>query len=238
VSAHIEDYPNGEIVTIKNLLQHTSGIPNYTNLPDFDSIATEYYSPERLVAIFKDLPLEFPPGSRFSYSNSGYALLGLIIETASGTSYQNFLSSEIFTPLQMTRSGYGENTFGTNNIAHGYTPSGDASTTIDMSVPYAAGALTSTIYDLYLWDQSFYSDTLLSEDTEALLYTPGLENYAFGWVVGATERGTMYSHGGAINGFSTFIARIPEEQGLIVVLSNVEGYDLFPIAQYLFDFPN
>jgi len=221
VSAHLADYPNGETITIKNLLQHTSGIPNYTDLPDFDSIVTETYSPEQLIAVFKDLPLEFSPGSRFSYSNSGYALLGLIIEAVSGSSYRDFISLEIFAPLQMTRSGYGENTFSTDNIAHGYTPSGAASTEIDMSIPYSAGALTSTLNDLYLWDQSFYGDTLLSEESEALMYTPGLENYAFGWVIDSSERGVVYAHGGSINGFSTLIARLPGEQGLIVVLSNV-----------------
>jgi len=238
VNMHIADYPNGEIITIKHLLQHTSGIPNYTSLPGFGSLTTEFTSPEQLVAFFKDLPLEFIPGSRFSYSNSGYALLGLIIETVSGSSYDDFIASEIFSPLQMTRSGYGENTFGANNVAHGYTRTGVEAAVIDMSVPYAAGALTSTLNDLYLWDQSFYSDTLLSEDTETLMYTPGLEDYALGWVVGSTDRGTVYSHGGAINGFTTFIARIPEEQALIVVLSNVENYDVISIADYLLNLPN
>jgi len=238
VSTHIADYPNGDRITISNLLQHTSGIPNYTNLPEFGTLINENLSPEQLVATFKNLPLEFTPGSQFRYSNSGYALLGFIIETASGTSYQDFVSAEIFAPLQMTRSGYGENTFGADNIAHGYTLSGAESDAIDMSIPYAAGALTSTLNDLYLWDQSFYSDTLLSEETEALMFTPGLENYAFGWVVDSTDRGIMYSHGGSINGFSTLIARFPEEQGLIVVLSNVDNYNVVRIAEYLFDLPD
>lgn len=233
IATHLADFPNGEIITIKHLLQHTSGIPNYTAIANIGSIITEYHSPEQLIALFKDLPLEFTPGSRFKYSNSGYTLLGYLIEAVSGLSYQEFITTKIFTPLLMTRSGYGTSTFGSDNIAYGYRPSGNDALTIDMSVPYAAGALTSTLNDLSLWDQSFYKNTLLSEGSKTVLYTPGLNNYALGWVVNSGVHGLVYSHGGAISGFSSFIARYPEQQKLIVVLANVQGYDVRGLAHQL-----
>jgi CubicO group peptidase (beta-lactamase class C family) len=99
VATHLAGFPNGDTITIKHLLQHTSGIPNYTALENFGSITTQYHTPEQLIAIFKNLPLEFSPGSRFNYSNSGYALLGYLIEAVSGLSYQEFITTEIFTPL-------------------------------------------------------------------------------------------------------------------------------------------
>jgi CubicO group peptidase (beta-lactamase class C family) len=233
VATHLAGFPNGDTITIKHLLQHTSGIPNYTALENFGSITTQYHTPEQLIAIFKNLPLEFSPGSRFNYSNSGYALLGYLIEAVSGLSYQEFITTEIFTPLNMTRSGYGESTFGSDNIAYGYMPSGNDAVTIDMSVPYAAGALTSTLNDLSLWDQSFYTNTLLSEGSKTLIYTPGLNNYALGWVVNSGDNGLVYSHVGIISGFSSFIARYPEQQKLIVVLANVQGYDVVTLEQQL-----
>ncbi len=233
VSSYLADFPNGDIITIKNLLQHTSGIPNYTALSNIRSIQTQYHSPQQLLAIFKDLPLEFTPGSNFNYSNSGYVLLGYLIEVISGLSYEEFITNEIFAPLKMTRSGYGENTFGISNTARGYTLSGDDAVTIDMSVPYAAGALTSTLNDLFLWDQSFYNNTLLNESNKALLYTPGLNNYALGWWINFGNHGPAYSHGGAIIGFRSYIARYPEQQKLIVVLANVAGYDTAGLAQQL-----
>lgn len=229
VSTFLADFPNGDAITIKHLLQHTSGIPNYTTLKKFGSITTHYHSPEQVIALFKDLPLEFTPGSRYKYSNSGYSLLGYLIEVISDLSYQEFITKEIFTPLLMTRSGYGENTFEGDNIAHGYTWSGRDVLKIDMSVPYSAGALTSTLNDLLLWDRSFYENTLLSEDSKALVFTPGLKNYALGWIV----NGKVYSHGGRISGFSTFIARLPDENKLIVVLANVQGYDARGLALQL-----
>ncbi|MCE7534516.1 serine hydrolase domain-containing protein [Aliivibrio fischeri] len=233
VATYLPDFPHGDIISIKNLLQHTSGIPNYTEFKNFGVIATQYHSPAQLVAMFKDLPLEFTPGTRFNYSNSGYVLLGYLIEVVSGISYEEFITTEIFSPLLMTRSGYGENTFGNDNIAHGYTSFGAAASPIDMSVPYAAGALSSTLNDLFRWDHSFYENALLTKASKALLYRPGLNNYAMGWTVSTGDNGRVYHHGGLIHGFSSFIARYPEEQRLIVVLANEEGYDVAGLADQL-----
>lgn len=233
IGTYLEDYPNGERITIKHLLQHTSGIPNYTAVSNFGSITTQYHSPEQVIALFKDLPLEFSPGSRYQYSNSGYSLLGYLIEVVSAKSYQEFINDEIFTPLQMTRSGYGENNFDGDNIAHGYSWSDAEILAIDMSVPYSAGALTSTLNDLLLWDRSLYENILLTEQSKTLMFTPGLNNYALGWRVASDEHGRIYGHGGSISGFKTYIARHPDENKLIVVLSNNQDYDVVGLAREL-----
>jgi CubicO group peptidase (beta-lactamase class C family) len=234
VSIHLSDYPNGDNITIKNLLTHTAGIPNYTSLANFSELQLIHHTPEQLVAIFKDLPLEFTPSSQYSYSNSGYALLGLIIERASGISYADYVRQEIFEPLDMQQSGYGESSTG-NNIAIGYSSSGNEAETLDMSVPYAAGALVSTVNDLYKWDQSFYQNSLVNEESKETIFTAFFNGYGLGWSIGNLI-GTgeyNYSHTGGINGFSTIILRFPDTRKLIVILSNVEGFPTDQIAIHL-----
>jgi CubicO group peptidase (beta-lactamase class C family) len=240
ISNYIPDYPEstGKKITIKHLLRHTSGIPNYTLLPTFVDFTTQYHTPEELVSFFKDLPLDFPPGTKFNYSNSGYAVLGHLIEVISGSTYQTFIDNEIFIPLQMTRSGYGENDFNAENTAHGYTASGQKALAIDMSVPYSAGALTSTANDLFLWDQSFYNNSLLTEENTRILYTPGVNNYAMGWNITKAGDSEIYSHAGLINGFSSYIIREPSKQRLIVILSNREGYNTGWVADKLHEMLN
>lgn len=227
---YLPDYPGGEDISVRNLLQHTSGIPNYTNLPEINSLLHIHHDPDQLVELFKDLPLEFAPGSEYKYSNSNYVLLGYLIETMSGQRYEEFISDNIFVPLNMSRSGYGENTHGPDNIAFGYLASGETAPTISMSIPYAAGALVSSLNDLYLWDQSFYDNALLQEETKVITYTPGLNDYALGWNIGRINNNVVYAHGGGIFGFSSFILRVPGERRLIVVLSNVGRFSARALA--------
>ena len=229
VSTHIVDYPNGEQITLKHLLTHTSGTPNFTALPEYNAARFQYHTPTELVAIFKDLPLDFTPGSRYSYSNSGYILLGLIIEQVSGQFYADFIKQEIFAVLGMDNSEYGSNNLGINNTAKGYKQDGRESDAIDMSVPYSAGALSSTLNDLYKWDQSFYQDALVSAATKAMIYTSSLNNYGLGWVINTNN----YYHNGGIDGFSTYIGRDPSQNRLIVVLSNVERFPSTDLANHL-----
>lgn len=236
VQHYIKDFPNGDIITVHHLLTHTSGLPNYTALPNIGDIVMVPHTPEQLLATFVDLSLEFSPGSEFNYSNSGYAVLGVIIENVSGMSYENFINRRIFEPLAMSDSGYGHNEPQNNNQAQGYQVDGDHATNIDMSVPYAAGALISNTHDLAKWHEALSENTLLNEASNTLMYTPYLNHYALGWQVTTIRNGEqLYSHTGAISGFSSLIMRFPESGRLIVILANVESY---PVENFALELAN
>jgi CubicO group peptidase (beta-lactamase class C family) len=239
ITAYLSDYPkeNGDKITIHNLLTHTSGIPNYTSLPNFGKdYSRNSYTPEEFVKIFSSLPLDFAPGAKFSYSNSGYFLLGYIIEKISGKSYEQFLQEIIFTPLKMVNTGYDHTDVVIKNRAAGYEKRGEKitnATYIDMSIPYAAGSLYSTVDDLYLWDQALYTNKLLSTQSMDLLFKPhintgGTDFYGYGWSIEEATNGDkpklkVIQHGGGIPGFNTIISRIPVDKNLVVLLNNTGG---------------
>src|SRR5579864_334200 len=160
VKKYMPDAPAAwDKVTIYHLLTHTSGIPSFTGFPDYastDAIAT---TPEKLVARFRDKPLEFQPGEKWNYSNSGYVLLGYLLEKISGQAYADFVAENIFKPLGMKDSGYDSNSAIISHRATGYSPgpNGPANSGyIDMTIPFSAGALYSTTHDLLLWEQALY----------------------------------------------------------------------------------
>jgi CubicO group peptidase (beta-lactamase class C family) len=163
ITGYLTDYPKatGDKITINHLLTHTSGIPNYTGLPAFqETLSRNPYKPTDFIKQFSDLLLEFEPGSRFAYSNSGYFLLGVLIEKVTGKTYENVLQESIFKPLQMNNTGYDVFTTILPKRAMGYEKRGlnyVNAPYLDMSIPYAAGSLYSTVEDLALWDQALYS---------------------------------------------------------------------------------
>ena len=224
---YITDCPAAwQAITIHHLLTHTSGIPNVTEFDDFQARKATPSPTQQTVAWFKDSPLEFSPGEKWRYSNSGYILLGYIIEQVSGQSYEMFLQQTIFGPLQMTHSGYDHND---DSLATGYTgiySRWEKPDHIDMSLPHAAGALYSTVEDLYLWDQALDTETLVSQELLDLMFTPHAKvtgtdlSYAYGWLVGEMMGRPAASHTGGIEGFSTEIRRYPDEKVTIIVLSN------------------
>jgi CubicO group peptidase (beta-lactamase class C family) len=242
ISAYIPDYPKekGEKITIHYLLTHTSGIPNYTDLPSFGKIMRDPLKPIDLIKTFWDLPLDFEPGARFNYSNSGYIVLGYIIEEVSGKTYEDELKEKIFEPLNMKNSGYDHAADIITNRASGYNKSGTNyynAAYIDMSIPYAAGSIYSTVEDLYLWDQALYANKILSEKYMEEIFTPYskppfADGYGYGWGLSKmhldnTEDSlTIISHGGAINGFNSIIVRIKNNKDLIVLLNNTGGTNL------------
>ncbi|WP_431243179.1 serine hydrolase [Flavobacterium sp. P21] len=237
ITTYLPDYPkeNGNKITIHHLLTHTSGIPNYTNAPNFfKDKAKNPYTPEEFVKTFSALPLEFTPGEKFNYSNSGYFLLGYIIEKITGKTYEQYLQETIFTPLKMVNSGYDHSDLIIKNRATGYEKEGKKivnAAYIDMSIPYAAGSLYSTVEDLYLWDQALYTNKLLSEKSMELLFKPYIkawdDSYGYGWAVEEVSVGDkkvkITEHGGGINGFNTIISRIPADKNLVVLLNNTGG---------------
>lgn len=228
VSKYIKDYPNDK-VTLYHLLTHTSGIPEYTNFPDFPNTMNIRVSVDELIASFKDKSLEFEPGSRYSYSNSGYVLLGAVIEQLSGQSYSNYLDEHIFKPLGMKRSGYLTKNNIHTDIAVGYsflTPNkSEIARPLDMTVPYSAGGIYSTVQDLHKWLLGLENGTVISKASWEAMRKPYLSVYALGWSI-PDSKGMVYTHSGLINGFSSEIWRDMSQGTAVILLSNVEGTDL------------
>jgi len=210
-------------LTIHHLLSHTGGVPNFTNFPDYMPKMMMRVTTQEMIARFKDKPLDFKPGEKWSYSNSGYFLLGAIIEKASGESYESFLQKNIFDPLKMTATGYDHFETILKNRATGYSMiMGKLSNSafLDMTQPYSAGSLYSTVEDLFAWNEALYSGKVLSAKSFELMTTPVKNNYAYGLGVDTKFNRKLISHGGGINGFATYLARFPEERLTVVVLRN------------------
>ena len=243
IATYLPDYPkaSGDIITSHHLLTHTSGIPNYTAFPKFiEDESRNPYTPEEFVKIFADKALDFTPGEKFSYSNSGYFLLGVLVKKLSGKSYEQMLQDKIFTPLNMKDTGYDNHGNILKNRATGYEKQGGDyvnSSYLDMSIPYAAGSIYSTVEDLYKWDQALYTTSILPKEYMTMYFKPyipafGNAHYAYGWGVGYTKIGkstdSIYAigHGGGINGFNTNISRTTSNNSLIVLLNNTGGAPL------------
>ncbi len=223
-------------ITIKHLLTHTSGIISYTSFPDFAKTAGLPTSSSLMYASLKDKPLESVPGEKYSYNNSGYFLLGTIIEKVSGKTYADFLQLNIFTPLNMKNTGYDNPLLIINNRAAGYTRQGGQilnAAYMDMTIPFAAGAMYSTTGDLLLWDQALYTEKLVSRKSLDEIFTPSKNGYGYGWGIGNRFEKQQISHGGSIFGFSTQISRFPTERLTFIVLSNVQGSPAGRIANDL-----
>ncbi len=226
VTRYLPDYParTGDKITIHHLLNHTSGIPGYTEVPGFGEKMRDPVKPAEFVKTFSKLELFFEPGARFSYSNSGYFLLGVILEKITGQPYEKLLRERIFDPIGMNDSGYDSTRPLLAKRAEGYDKTFDGKYVntgyIDMTQPYAAGSLYSTVEDLYKWDQALYGDKILSEASKTLMFTPGLSDYGYAWEIRKKDGVTTIEHGGGINGFNTIISRSPEMKRLIVLLNN------------------
>ncbi|MCI0526873.1 MAG: beta-lactamase family protein, partial [Nitrospira sp.] len=217
-------------INIHHLLTHTSGIPDFTDFPDYETTKATPSSPLQTVARFKDKLLDFQPGEQWSYSNSGYILLGYVIEQASGQSYEMFLKQNIFEPLQMKNTGYDHND---DSLATGYTGFYDhweKADYIDMTIPYASGGLYSTIEDLYRWDQVLYTEQLMSQELLDLIFSPHVRipdtglSYGYGWVVGEMNNHQVVGHDGGIKDFTTKLRLYTTNSGSGFQGNNLEGF--------------
>jgi CubicO group peptidase (beta-lactamase class C family) len=227
IKKYVSDAPAAwDGITIFNLLTHSSGIPNFTSLPDYNSMKVWDTPVAKAIGAFRDKPLDFPPGEKMSYSNSGYLVLGYVIEQVAGTSYEKFVTDNIFTPLGMKDSGYDSSTAVIPRRAAGYAPSAGGPVNagyIHMSIPHGAGALYSTTEDLLRWEQGLFGGKLLAPASLAKMTTPFKNDYALGVIVQAASGRKIIQHGGGIEGFNTYLAYYPDNKLTVAVLANLNG---------------
>lgn len=212
-------------ITIHHLLTHTSGIPD---LPTSPTVS-------QTIALLREKPLDFPPGSKWNYSNSGYILLGAIIEKAAGVPYEEFLRKQIFIPTGMTSTGYDH---GGEDVAVSYESSGVKADSSAMPSFFSAGALYSTAEDLSRWDQALSTDALIPMPSIDTMFTPHASffdegenhvSYGYGWMLASISGRMSQFHFGVSPGISTVIARFPKDKVTIIILSNmsttIEDYE-------------
>jgi len=228
VKKYMPDAPAAwDKVTIFHLLTHTSGIPSFTGFPDYPKREWETMTPQQLVDWFRDKPLEFEPGTKWNYSNSGYVLLGYLIEKISGQSYADFVQQNVFTPLGMKDSGYDSNSAIIERRAAGYAPGKNGPPEnagfVNMSIPLSAGALYSTTEDLLRWEQGLFGGKLLSPASLAKMTTPFKQDYAFGLGVSMQDGHKAITHDGGIQGFNTSMTYYPDDKLVVAVLANLNG---------------
>jgi CubicO group peptidase (beta-lactamase class C family) len=238
ITKYLPDYPtHGRTITIENLLTHTSGIPSYTSLPEWYPRIREDLKPADVAALFQDKPLEFDPGERWAYDNSGFFLLGMIVEKVSGKSYEQFVEEEIFRKLGMSHSRYGHPEEIVPLRAAGYSKDDQGfrnTSFISMTQPYAAGALMSTVDDLAIWGRALQGETLLKKASLDRMLTPfrlrsGTPTQ-YGYGIGVIDfRGTrVLTHGGDINGYTANVTWAPAAGIFLAILSNDDASDPRP----------
>ena len=227
VKTYLPDAPAAwDGVTVRHLLTHTAGVPNFTDFDDYGASKTLPATMDSLIGRFRDRPLDFQPGEGWSYSNSGYILLTAIVEKASGKSYAEFVAETLFQPLGMADSGYDSHAAVLPRRASGYAPTARGIVNadyIDMSIPQGAGALYSTTRDLLKWEQGLFGGRLLTPASLALLTTPVRNQYAFGLAVTQAGGNTTIAHSGGIEGFNTHMAWDPDRRMTVIVLGNLNG---------------
>ena len=238
---HLPKYPmQGHEVSLVHLLTHTSGIKSYTDLgEEWLEVVAHELTHEELLAMFQDVPFAFAPGDAFQYCNSGYYLLGVVLEKVTGQSYAEHLQRELFAPLGLTRTRYGSNADLIKNRAQGYRLldgelANDA--LIGMSQPGAAGALLSTAKDLVRWQRALVGGKVVRADSYELMTAPFVLNdgsetrYGFGLMLGKDGEHRTVGHGGGIFGFNSMLTYYPDLELSVAVISNCESYSAGALA--------
>lgn len=236
---YVPEYSHADSVTIRNLLNMTSGIPDYVtggvmgmdldvsqeiSLEMMDQaleILTKEYTQEEIIALVSDQELLFEPGSDWAYGNTDYFFLGMIIERVSGVTYDEFISENFFAPLEMTSTSMNIDDLTSSGVfllpnGEIYLPSQDE------SITFSAGAICSTARDLYLWESAVLRGDFLSEQSWEEIFDPGEFGYGYGWTIAPGS----YYHGGQTAGYNTMVMLVPESDVIIIVLSNTQGPDL------------
>jgi CubicO group peptidase (beta-lactamase class C family) len=234
----LPDFPtHGHKITVEHLLTHVSGIPSYTGMAEWLSRLREDLTLDQLIGLFRGKAPEFAPGERWAYNNSGYILLGAIIEKASGRSYEDFVEQEIFAPLGMRSSYYAHQDEAVPGRVEGYEKNEKGfarARYLSMTHPYAAGALQSTVDDLWRWEQGLAAGKVVSAQSLERMFTPAKlasgasTHYGYGWSTFEYQGRKVIEHGGGIFGFVTHVARVPEEKLYVAILSNNTGTEKGP----------
>jgi CubicO group peptidase (beta-lactamase class C family) len=238
LSKYFSGLPNGDKITIEHLLTHTSGMYNYTDDAELmKSDVTKHYSRDAMLAIFRNFKSDFEPGTKWNYSNTGYSMLGYIIEKVTGKPYERVVRERILQPLDMDQSGFDYTHLKAETKSKGYYAiSGDtamSAPTVDSTIAYSAGALYSTVRDLYKWERAIYTDKILPAASWQKIFTPYKNNYGYGWSMGKAFGKDFQAHSGGIHGFSSFIMRFPEDEIVTIVLDNASGSSSGIIARQL-----
>jgi D-alanyl-D-alanine carboxypeptidase len=233
ITTYVPDYPlGGNRVTLSQLLTHTAGIPSIESQPEWLKTWRQDMTVTQLLAFTKDKPLDFAPGTDWKYSNSGYFLLGAVIEKSSRQSYADYIQTHIFTPAGMTSSSYGGEKRVIPQRIPGYSRDGTGwanAPYISMTQPFSAGALLSNVDDLWKWEQALSAGKLVSPALLAKAYTQvelpdgRTTNYGFGWQLGALGKRRTVEHGGGIQGFSSYELRIPDANFYVAILCNTDS---------------
>jgi len=246
VSKYVSDLPAAwQPITLHQLLTHTAGIPDFTERPPAETTPSRVgIMPRQTLGVVASEPLEFAPGTRLHYSNSGYLLLGMVIEKVSGISYEDFLQKNIFSPLGMANSGYDTAAKILPQRASGYMR-GEMGHTInarfvDMTGPFAAGGIYSTVEDMYRWNEALAKPgKLLSADSLGQMFAVYPEtaaygsHYGYGVVISLRFARLLYYHGGGVDGFASVIQRYPTDKLCIVILENLDPTKPWDIADHI-----
>jgi len=231
VSTYLPDYPSGDKITLHHLLTHTSGIKDFTKMKSLNSIAMQDLSPKEVVDFFKNEPIDFKPGEKFEYNNSGYVLLGYIVELVSGMTYENFVQKYIFEKAGMKHSRYASDRAVITNRAYGYHKREYGyvnKSTISFNIPFSSGSLMSTVADMLAWQNALNQNLLLKEETAKKAFTKyslttgETFTYGYGWHLKELAGTPTREHGGSIFGFKSMGVYVPEADLYVIGLSNCD----------------
>ena len=231
VSKYVPDYPAGDSITIHHLLTHTSGIKDFTKMKSLRDSAQKEMTPIMLVDFFKNEPIDFKPGEKFEYNNSGYVLLGYIIELVSGETYEDYIKKQIFQKLGMNQSYYASDRQLIFKRAYGYQKKDSGyvnKTVISYSIPFASGSLMSTITDMLKWQNALNQHVLLKAETSKKAFSKyklnsGAEfTYGYGWHIKEINGIPAREHGGSIFGYKTMAVYIPGKDIYVLGLTNCD----------------
>lgn len=239
---YLADYPKpAALITVRHLLLHSSGIPSYTGQEGWARTIPLEFDHAGMLDFFEDLPLEFTPGSEYKYNNSGYYLLGIILEEQSGKSYADYLRDELVGPIDLARIEYDTNGAVILKRAQGYRFENDEilnDELIGMTQPGAAGAILATAGDLVRWQQALISGRVVSAESYTQMSTGQIEtgsmgSYGFGLAVRDVSGHRMVGHAGGINGFNSMLMYFPDDDLHVAVVSNSSGYPATKLADAL-----
>jgi CubicO group peptidase (beta-lactamase class C family) len=231
ISKYIPSYPNGNNITIHQLLTHTSGIKDFTKMKTLSDIAQKEMTPQQMVDFFKNEPVDFAPGEKFDYNNSGYVILGYIIELTSAETYEDFIKKNIFDKIGMSNSYYASDRKIIKKRAYGYHKKSSGyinKTVISFSVPFSSGSLMSTVDDMLTWQNALHQNLLLNSKNEMKAFTKYKLNnsqeieYGYGWHLKNINGIPTREHGGSIFGFKSMAVYIPSEDIYVVGFSNCD----------------